>query len=101
MALAQQKLDSSSLESTVQLQQDTPYPPSAPGTEVETTPGMEEVDYESLPTERLSAHLCAGAAAGVMEHCAMYPVDCVKVGPSRLGPCSAGHVGMLFGPGTV
>ena len=40
---------------------------------------MEEVDYESLPTERLSAHLVAGAAAGMMEHCAMYPVDCVKV----------------------
>ena len=48
---------------------------------------MEEVDYESLPTERLSAHLLAGAAAGMMEHCAMYPVDCVKVRPPL---CSCG-----------
>lgn len=40
---------------------------------------MGEVDYESLPTEKLSAHLIAGGAAGIMEHCFMYPVDCVKV----------------------
>ena len=38
-----------------------------------------EVDYESLPTDRISAHLIAGGAAGIMEHCVMYPVDCVKV----------------------
>lgn len=80
MALAQQKLDSSTLETTVQLQQEQQsYPPSPGGGEAETTAAMEEVDYESLPTERLSAHLFAGAAAGMMEHCAMYPVDCVKV----------------------
>ncbi len=76
MALAQQKLDSGSLETTVQLQQQEQQPQLQ--VEVET-PGMEEVDYESLPTTRLSAHLLAGAAAGVMEHCSMYPVDCVKV----------------------
>ena len=40
---------------------------------------LSEVDYESLPTDRLSAHLLAGGAAGIMEHCVMYPVDCVKV----------------------
>ena len=40
---------------------------------------MEEVDYESLPTDKLLPHLLAGGAAGVMEHCTMYPVDCVKV----------------------
>lgn len=40
---------------------------------------MGEVDYESLPTEKLTAHLFAGGAAGIMEHCVMYPVDCVKV----------------------
>lgn len=79
MALAQQKLDSRTLETTVQLQQEQQsYPPLCSG-EVETAAAMEEVDYESLPTGRLSAHLCAGAAAGMMEHCAMYPVDCVKV----------------------
>lgn len=43
---------------------------------------MDEVDYESLPTDRLSVHLVAGGAAGVMEHCVMYPVDCVKVSVS-------------------
>ena len=50
---------------------------------------MDEVDYESLPTDRLSAHLVAGAAAGVMEHCVMYPVDCVKVSVSVSVCCSA------------
>lgn len=40
---------------------------------------MEEIDYESLPTDKLFIHLLAGGAAGMMEHCAMYPVDCVKV----------------------
>ena len=44
-----------------------------------TPQDMTEVDYESLPTDRLSAHLLAGGAAGIMEHCVMYPVDCVKV----------------------
>lgn len=73
MALAQQKLDSSTLETTVQ---ENLYPTPPPPVEAS---GMEEIDYESLPTEKLSTHLCAGAAAGMMEHCAMYPVDCVKV----------------------
>ena len=37
-------------------------------------------DYESLPqTSSMSTHMLAGAAAGIMEHCVMYPVDCVKV----------------------
>ena len=41
---------------------------------------MEGVDYESLPSAaNLSTHLCAGAFAGTMEHCLMYPVDCIKV----------------------
>lgn len=45
----------------------------------EPSSNMEEVDYESLPTDKLLPHLLAGGAAGVMEHCTMYPVDCVKV----------------------
>ena len=40
---------------------------------------MEDSEYESLPTEKVTVHLAAGALAGVMEHCVMYPVDCVKV----------------------
>ena len=45
---------------------------------------MGEIDYESLPTNNLWQHLLAGAMAGLMEHCAVYPVDCVKVGTD---PC--------------
>lgn len=40
---------------------------------------MNADDYETLPTQRLSAHMAAGAIAGVMEHCVMYPLDSVKV----------------------
>ncbi|CAF89143.1 unnamed protein product, partial [Tetraodon nigroviridis] len=39
-----------------------------------------EADYEGLPQGvATSTHMLAGAVAGVMEHCLMYPVDCVKV----------------------
>ena len=40
---------------------------------------MEDSEYESLPTEKVTVHLAAGALAGVLEHCVMYPVDSVKV----------------------
>ena len=40
---------------------------------------MDESEYESLPTENFRVHLIAGGFAGVMEHCAMYPIDFVKV----------------------
>lgn len=81
MALAHQKLDSTTLETTVKLQQqEEPFQLSPLHQQVvDSESEMEELDYESLPTEKLSIHLCAGAAAGMMEHCAMYPVDCVKV----------------------
>lgn len=82
MALAEQKLDSSALNNTVQLRSQDPLPlPLCAGQDNNSSQqrSMDEVDYESLPTEKLSTHLCAGAAAGVMEHCFMYPVDCVKV----------------------
>ena len=37
-------------------------------------------DYESLPASTpLKIVAAAGAVAGVAEHCAMYPVDSVKV----------------------
>lgn len=45
---------------------------------------MDDSEYESLPTEKVTVHLAAGALAGVMEHCVMYPVDCVKVRSIRL-----------------
>ena len=36
-------------------------------------------DYESLPTNSVAVHMTAGAVAGIMEHCVMYPFDSVKV----------------------
>ena len=45
----------------------------------ETFVVMGEAEYESLPTNNLPIHMLAGAAAGIAEHCVVYPVDCVKV----------------------
>lgn len=45
-----------------------------------STPGEPEMDYEGLPRGvATSTHMLAGAVAGIMEHCLMYPIDCVKV----------------------
>lgn len=39
-----------------------------------------EPDYEGLPQgASTSTHMLAGACAGIMEHCLMFPIDCVKV----------------------
>lgn len=39
-----------------------------------------EIDYESLPVNSsMATHMIAGAFAGTMEHCVMYPFDFVKV----------------------
>ncbi|KAJ8866305.1 hypothetical protein PR048_032148 [Dryococelus australis] len=35
-------------------------------------------DYETLPTNNVATHMTAGAVAGVMEHCIVYPLDSVK-----------------------
>uniref|UniRef100_A0A672K6Q8 Uncharacterized protein n=1 Tax=Sinocyclocheilus grahami TaxID=75366 RepID=A0A672K6Q8_SINGR len=41
---------------------------------------LSEPDYEGLPQgASTSTHMLAGAVAGIMEHCLMFPVDCVKV----------------------
>ena len=40
----------------------------------------EEYDYESLGNNTsMGQNALAGAFAGVAEHCAMYPVDSIKV----------------------
>ncbi|KAJ8920122.1 hypothetical protein NQ315_011779 [Exocentrus adspersus] len=39
---------------------------------------MNSDDYETLPTDNVVTHMIAGAIAGVMEHCVMYPLDSVK-----------------------
>lgn len=44
-------------------------------------------DYESLPdSSTMGTHMLAGAAAGIMEHTIMYPVDCVKTRMMVLEP---------------
>lgn len=41
---------------------------------------LSEPDYEGLPQgASTSTHMLAGAVAGIMEHCLMFPIDCVKV----------------------
>ena len=40
---------------------------------------MEFDEYESLPTGDVGIHMTAGAVAGIMEHCVMFPIDSVKV----------------------
>ncbi|NP_001086329.1 mitoferrin-2A [Xenopus laevis] len=46
-----------------------------------------EPEYEALPDgSNVTTHMLAGAVAGVMEHCLMYPVDCVKTRMQSLQP---------------
>ncbi|MED6280876.1 hypothetical protein CHARACLAT_015475 [Characodon lateralis] len=46
-----------------------------------------EIDYEGLPQGAASStHMLAGAVAGIMEHCLMYPIDCVKTRMQSLHP---------------
>ncbi|XP_037620212.1 mitoferrin-2-like [Sebastes umbrosus] len=47
----------------------------------------QEADYEGLPQgAATSTHMLAGSVAGIMEHCLMYPVDCVKTRMQSLHP---------------
>ncbi|XP_058828742.1 mitoferrin [Topomyia yanbarensis] len=39
---------------------------------------MNPDEYEQLPTTSVATNMTAGAIAGVMEHCVMYPLDSVK-----------------------
>lgn len=49
-------------------------------------------DYETLPAgATVTTHMVAGAVAGILEHCVMYPIDCVKVRP---GPGSEPNLGL-------
>lgn len=39
----------------------------------------EDFDYEGLPeTASTLTHIMAGAAAGIVEHSALYPIDLIK-----------------------
>jgi hypothetical protein len=57
---------------------------------------MGEAEYESLPTDNLWQHLLAGGMAGMMEHCFMYPVDCVKTRMMVLQPNPEAKYRSLF-----
>ncbi|XP_061770894.1 mitoferrin-2-like [Nerophis ophidion] len=58
---------------------------ATPGSSSSST--QAEVDYEGLPQGATTGtHMLAGAVAGIMEHCVMYPVDCVKTRMQSLHP---------------
>lgn len=57
---------------------------------------IQDCEYEDLPTNNTTIHLCAGASAGVAEHCLMYPVDVIKTRRMMLSaPAGARYTGML------
>ncbi|EDL94257.1 rCG57761 [Rattus norvegicus] len=44
-------------------------------------------EYEALPAgATVTTHMVAGAVAGILEHCVMYPIDCVKTRMQSLQP---------------
>ncbi|XP_065211678.1 mitoferrin-1 [Planococcus citri] len=47
-------------------------------------------DYETLPTNCITTNMTAGAMAGIMEHCVMYPLDSVKTRMQSLLPSANG-----------
>ncbi|KAM9857210.1 mitoferrin-2-like [Aulostomus maculatus] len=52
-----------------------------------STSAEPEVEYEGLPQgAATSTHMLAGSVAGIMEHCLMYPIDCVKTRMQSLHP---------------
>ncbi|CAL7938686.1 unnamed protein product [Xylocopa violacea] len=50
--------------------------------------------YETLPTSSVAVHMTAGAFAGIMEHCVMYPLDSVKTRMQTLTPGSSSGDGI-------
>ncbi|XP_054261104.1 mitoferrin-1 isoform X2 [Macrosteles quadrilineatus] len=53
-------------------------------------------DYETLPTTNVSTHMTAGAIAGVMEHCVMYPLDSVKTRMQSLSTTTSYRIGEVL-----
>ncbi|XP_062292865.1 mitoferrin-2-like [Scomber scombrus] len=60
---------------------------ATPPPELSTSTAEPDIDYEGLPQGvATSTHMLAGAVAGIMEHCLMYPIDCVKTRMQSLHP---------------
>ncbi|KAF7264127.1 hypothetical protein GWI33_000597 [Rhynchophorus ferrugineus] len=57
---------------------------------------MNADDYETLPTDNVGTHMIAGAIAGVMEHCVMYPLDSVKTRMQSLITPGSDGIGQTF-----
>lgn len=47
-------------------------------------------DYEQLPSTSVATNMTAGAFAGVLEHCIMYPLDSVKTRMQSISPSHSG-----------
>ncbi|XP_067278496.1 mitoferrin-2 [Pseudorasbora parva] len=57
------------------------------GSQSQEATDLSEPDYEGLPQgASTSTHMFAGAVAGIMEHCLMFPIDCVKTRMQSLQP---------------
>jgi len=52
-------------------------------------------DFELSQGESILQHMIAGAAAGVAEHCAMFPIDTIKTNMQAIGPNSNSHFGVI------
>eukprot|EP00128_Syssomonas_multiformis_P006510 Colp12_sorted_trinity150504_noHs@5788 len=50
-----------------------------------------ENEYETINTNNVYVHLGAGGAAGMMEHCVMYPVDCIKTRMQSMNAATSSH----------
>ncbi len=48
------------------------------GSDISTNKSNPEYDYEELPDSSMTANMCAGAFAGIMEHTLIYPIDVLK-----------------------
>lgn len=57
---------------------------------------MNADDYETLPTDNVGTHMIAGAIAGIMEHCVMYPLDSVKTRMQSLAATGSDGIGQTF-----
>lgn len=57
---------------------------------------MNADDYETLPTDNVGTHMIAGAIAGIMEHCIMYPLDSVKTRMQSLATSGSDGISETF-----